>query len=315
MERNINFFKRGIYYIQFLIIRFLEKIFMLLPEKTRFKIGESVAVLAFKLVGEVRNITILNLKLAFPEKTNEEIKRLGIESCKTMSRAFFVNMWLDKYLENDDNFKIADEDLLNEAIKNGPVVFGAMHFGNMEAPVKLANRFPIVTVAKDRTNPYINDLVIKNRTRFNITLLQKNKTTSRELIKCAKDGMTPILLTDHRDSNGTDIKFFGEETTAPTGVASIALKYKRPLYLMYCILKEDNTTEVHIKKVPKSEDTSLSFKENVQKTVQNMFDEMEIVMKEYPEQWMWSYDRWKLYSKYKKGLLSPELMNFVKTFK
>ena len=315
MKREISLVKNIIYYLQYLIIIGFKKTFMLLPEKTRFNIGEKVAVLAFTLVKEVRNITILNLKLAFPEKSNEEIKKLGIESCKTMSRAFFVNMWLDEYLQKDENFKIVDEKLLNEIIAEGPAVFGSMHFGNMEAPVKLANKLSIVTVAKDRTNPYINDLVIKNRTRFDIVLLQKNKSTSRELIKCAKDGMTPILLTDHRDSNGTNIKFFGEDTTAPTGVASIALKYNRPFYLMYCVLKDDNTTEVYIRKILKSEDSNLSFKENVQKTVQNMFNEMEIVMKEYPEQWMWSYDRWKLCSKYKKGLLSPELMNFVKTFK
>ena len=314
MANNRGFFKNLIYYIQYLLIRFFEILFMGLPEKTRFKIGEFFAVLTFKVVKEVRNITILNLKLAFPEKTNTEIKELGIESVKTMSRAFFVNMWLDKYLENDDNFKIVDEELLNEIIKNGPAVFGAMHFGNMEAPVKLASRMPIVTVAKDRTNPYINDLVIKNRTRFNIVLLQKSKTTSRELIKYAKEGMNPILLTDHRDSNGTDITFFGEKTTAPTGVASIALKYKRPFYLMYCVLNKENITEVHIKKIEKSEDENLSFKENVQRTVQNMFNEMEIVMREYPEQWMWSYDRWKLNSKYKKGLLSKEMNDFVKNF-
>ncbi len=135
-----GFFKNLIYYIQYLLIRFFEILFMGLPEKTRFKIGEFFAVLTFKVVKEVRNITILNLKLAFPEKTNEEIKELGIESVKTMSRAFFVNMWLDKYLENDDNFQLVDEELLNEIIQNGPAVYGAMHFGNMEAPVKLASR-------------------------------------------------------------------------------------------------------------------------------------------------------------------------------
>ena len=69
-----------------------------------------------------------------------------------------------------------------------------------------------------------------------------------------------------------------------------------------------------IKKIEKSEDENLSFKENVQRTVQNMFNEMEVVMREYPEQWMWSYDRWKLNSKYKKGLLSKEMNDFVKNF-
>ncbi|MCI6152959.1 MAG: lauroyl acyltransferase [Fusobacterium perfoetens] len=306
--------KNIIFYIQYLLIMFFTKLFIWLPEKVRFNIGEFFAILAFKVVKEVRYITLLNLKLAFPEKSNEEIKKLAIESCKTMSRAFFVNMWLDKYLEKDENFKIIDEDLLQEAIDNGPSVFGAMHFGNMEAPVKLANRIPIVTVAKDRTNPYINNLIIKNRTRFNIALLQKGNTTSRDLIKYAKEGRYPILLTDHRDSNGTNITFFGEPTTAPTGVSSIALKYNRPFYLMYCVLTKDNTTEVYIRKIEKCDDESLSFKERVQKTVQNMFNEMEIVMREYPEQWMWSYDRWKLYSQYKKGILRKDLMDFIKNF-
>ncbi len=311
-----KFIKNIFYYIQYLISIGLTKIFMCLPERVRFAFGEKVGSFIFRYVKEIRLITAVNLKLAFPHMSNEEIKVIGEKSVKVITKTFFLNMWLDKYLMEEKNFIMRTPEILEEAIEKGPSAMAAMHFGNMEGPMKLTTRLEAVTVAKDRTNPYLNDLLIKNRKRFNVTLLQVGERTGRDLIKATKEGKFPIILTDHRDSRGVDITFFGRETTGPVGIASIVMKYNLPFYLIYSILNDDNITETYMEEISVSRDENLTSKENMRRTVQNMFDKMEEIIKKYPEQWMWSYDRWRLYRDYKKDVLDNEdLIEFIKNFK
>ena len=61
------------------------------------------------------------------------------------------------------------------------------------------------------------------------------------------------------------------ETVSPTGAATLALRYNRPLILGYCTFNRDNTTSVHFKKIDVVDDEKNSFKENVHLTSQKLF--------------------------------------------
>ncbi len=300
-------------YIQYLLFRIVALILIFLPEKGRFYISETLGVLAYKLLKRRRITTLLNLKLVFPNKSKKELEEIAIKAYKNMGKAFVGTIWLDRYMAKEKNFHMNNKEGLLKLIEEGPFVLANMHFGNMEGIMKFtefAEEYLFLTVGKDVKNPYINDYVIKNRKRFKIILLQKGASTSKEILKYAKAGKNIGLLTDHKDP-GADVVFFGEKTTSPTGVTGVATKYKRPLILSYCIYREDNVTEAFYKEVEVCIDESLSFKERVQITTQNMINEMEKVILEYPEQWMWMHDRFRLYSRLKRGNLTKEIQDFA----
>lgn len=286
--------KSLIYLSQYFVFRAFKGFIMLFPEKTRFKIGESVGVLGYKLIKARRITTLANLKLAFPEKTIKAREKIAINSYKTMAKAFLGTLWLDKYMKDDNNFKIHNLEILDDELKKGPVVFATMHIGNMESLLKFSEKYPFVTVAKKQRNPYLNKYITNQRKHLNITLLEKSKKTGRELFEYADHGKNIALFTDHRDK-GTNVEFFGADTISPTGVATIALKYNRPLILVYCVFDKNNKTDVFVSKVEKVNDPNLTFKENVHETTQKIIFKMEEIITNYPEQWMWLHDRWKLY--------------------
>ncbi len=180
--------------------------------------------------------------------------------------------------------------------------------------VKYAEELNVVTVGKTQNNPYVNKEIIKNRKCFNITLLQRSPSVGRELVKYAKQGRNIAILTDQKGS-GTEVTFFGEPTTSPTGITSIACKFDRPLFLVYCVYQKDFSTRAFIKEIKKCEDETLPFKDRVQITTQNMIHEMEKVILAHPDQWMWMHDRWTFYRQYKKGTLRKDLADFAKTLK
>lgn len=286
--------KNLIYKIQYGIFRIFRAFFLSLPENIRFSIGEKIAVLAYYLIKSRRVTTLANIEYAMPDKTKKERKKIAVESYKIMGKAFLGTIWLEEYTKDDSNFHIHDWEVITENCSDGPVVFATMHFGNMEAMLKFSEKYPFVTVAKKQRNPYLNNYISRNRKHLNITLLEKSKKTSKELFKYAEEGKNIALFSDHRDK-GTTVDFFGMDALAPTGAATLALRYNRPLILGYCVFNKDNTVNAHFKKITVTNDHDKSFKENVHTTTQNLIDAMEEIIMKHPEQWMWMHDRWKLY--------------------
>lgn len=286
--------KKLIYKIQYGVFRGFRALLLALPENTRFAVGEKIALLGYYLIKSRRITTLANIEYAMPDKTLKERKRIAKESYKVMGKAFLGTIWLEEYMKNDKNFHIHDLEMVDEYYSKGPVVFATMHFGNMEAMLKFSENYPFVTVAKKQRNPYLNNYISRNRKHLNITLLEKSKKTSRELFHFAEKGESIALFSDHRDK-GTTVDFFGMDSVSPTGAATLALRYNRPLILGYCLFNKDNTTEVFFKKIEVVNHTDKSFKENVHLTTQALINVMEEIIMEYPEQWMWLHDRWKLY--------------------
>lgn len=288
------------YFIQYIICRFFIFILLLFPEKIRFKFGDFLGFLTYKFVKKRRDIAYYNLKLAFPEKTDDEIAEISKKSFKIMFKAFMCTVWFDSYLKNPKNMKIINQDLIEKIYsKDKGLIVASMHFGNIEASVKAAGDFEVITVAKAQRNPYINNFMMQNRKKYiKMEVIEKDKSTSKKLIEKINEKKIIALFSDHRDK-GTIVNFFGKDAKAPTGAVSMALKYEIPLILVYNILNDDNTTTVYVGDEIFLEKTD-NFKESVQKGTQTLIDEIEKVIKKHPEQWMWFHDRWNIHSELKK---------------
>lgn len=284
------------YRLQYLIFQFFRKILLALPEKVRFKFAEGLAWLGFRLIKKRRIIALANLKLAFPEKTEEEREKIAKKSYEVMAKAFLSTLWYDKYLKESVTLK--DFDRIREIKERGKgLAVALLHLGNMEASLKAAEEYKIITVAKKQRNPYIDKFITESREKMNVVLLKKSKNTSRELLENIEEKNVIALFSDHRDK-GTEVEFFGEDTVSPTGIVNLALKHDMPLIIAYNILNDDNTCTTYFTEEIKLEKTD-SFKEDVKVNTQKMISRMEKIISEHPEQWMWFHDRWKLYKKIK----------------
>ncbi len=287
--------------IEYLIILFFIKILCIFPEKVRFKIAEFFAVAGYRLIKKRRVITLANLKMAFPDKPQQEIEKIALNSYKIMSKAFLSSLWFEEYLKEEGKVTVENMEILDKAYSKGKgVIVACIHMGNMEASLKVAEKYHIVTVAKKQRNPYLDKLITKNREKVNITLLKKSKRTSRELMESIKRKDIIALFSDHRDKGAT-VNFFGETTISPTGAVFLALRNDVPLIWGFNILNPDNSCTTKIVEEIQMIKTG-NFKEDVQSNTQLLISKMEKVITQYPEQWMWFHDRWRLSKKIKGGL-------------
>ncbi|WP_294655027.1 lysophospholipid acyltransferase family protein [uncultured Fusobacterium sp.] len=288
------------YRLQYWIVMIFRFILLLFPQKLRFKFAEFLGWLGYVAIKKRRETALMNLKLAFPNKSDKEREEIALESYKIMLKAFLCSLWFKEYFKNKENVKTVNKEAFEKAYAKGKgVIVALMHMGNMEASVKAVDGYSLVTVAKKQRNPYIDDFITESRERdLNLTLLKKSKGTSKELIKRLNNQNIIALFSDHRDK-GAIVDFFGESAKAPTGAVSLALKFDIPLLLVYNTFNEDNSCTVHVLDEIELIKTD-SFKDDVINNTQNLIHKMEDVIREYPEQWMWFHDRWNLYSKYSK---------------
>lgn len=289
--------KNLIYKFQFWLVLFFYKMLLMFPESSRFKFGDFLGSLSYRLIKKRRLIALTNLKMAFPEKDIHEVEKIAKESFKIMIKAFLCTLWFKDYLK--DRVTVKNKDILDREYNKGKGVIAAlMHMGNMEAAIKAAEGYEIVTVAKKQRNPYINDFITKSRKEdLNLTVFSKSKSTSRELIERLNNKEIFALFSDHRDK-GAIVDFFGMEAKAPTGAVSLALKFDIPLVWGYNYFNADNSSTTVIKSLDMIK--TGNFKEDVLSNTQLLISEMEKVIREHPEQWMWFHDRWNLYSKFHK---------------
>ena len=64
-------------------------------------------------------------------------------------------------MKNDDNFRIHGMEIVERECLKGPVVFATMHFGNMESMLKFSEKYPFVTVAKNKETHILISIFLK----------------------------------------------------------------------------------------------------------------------------------------------------------
>lgn len=282
----------------YLMISFV-KLLMMFPEKTRYKIAEKIGVIGYHLIKKRRMIALANLKLAFPEKTEEERIELAKKNYKVLTKAYLSSLWIMDFIFDETKVNVENYHILDDAVaENKGLIIASMHMGNLEASLKITEKYRLSDVVKAQRNPYIDEYITKNRSQLNFNMIKKSKNTPRELLKVIKNKEILALFSDHRDK-GTTVNFFGRDTIAPTGAIHFALKFKVPLVFGYSILNEDNTNTVKIVKRIELIETG-DLKNDVKVNTQNLIHLIEEAIKEHPEQWMWFHDRWRLSKEFKK---------------
>ena len=207
--------KNLIYKLQYYTVLLACKILFLFSEEKRFKFGDFLGVITYKFIKKRRLIALTNLQMAFPEKEKSELEKIALESFKVMMKAFLATLWLKDYLKEPGKVKVINQEVFLEAYNEKKGVIAAlMHMGNMEATLKVAEGFPVVTVAKKQRNPYINKFIDYGRKHdLNLTVFTKNKSTSKDLLERIDNKEIYALFSDHRDK-GAIVDFFGMEAKA-----------------------------------------------------------------------------------------------------
>ena len=277
---------------EFFLIQIFSWPLLKMPEKFRYKFGEMIGVLVYYILPKRREVALKNIKLAFPEKNDEEIKKIALGSYKVMIKAFMMTLWISDTCKDDEKVKFDNYELYEEAKQMGKgVILVSLHMGAFEAVQKVALKTDLYTVFRRQKNPYITKLMTEAREKNGVTLVARNSGLTKELVKALKNNRTVYLISDQYD-DGCSVEFFGEKTRATTGPMAFGVRYDVPVLLVYNVLDENNVSTIYFDKIIGVEKTG-NIKKDTEFNTQKLIYEFERVIKKHPEQWMWFHKRWR----------------------
>ncbi len=278
--------------IEMKLLKIAQKIIMNFSEEKRYKFAEALGRIAYKVIKKRREVTLKQIRNAFPHYSEERVEEVAIKSYETMLKTFTMSLWVPDIIDDDNKVAYENFELFQEVYNRGKgVIFITLHIGAFEASLKLAKDYKLYDVIKPQKNPLLDKYMNDNRRRTGVNLIYKGNSSMRELVKAIRNKGVVALFSDHYDE-GSKINFFGQETFASNGAITLGLKYNVPIIIAYNRFDENNKSILRFDREFILE-TSENKKDDIDKNTQKMVDVFEEIISEYPEQWMWFHRRWR----------------------
>ncbi len=269
----------------------------ILPFKILYILSDIIYAIIYYVIGYRKKIVMGNLKLVFPEKSSEELKKIGKK---------FYHHFVDIFIEMVKSFTISKEqlakhcaytnlELLDELQKDGKsIIMVGTHHGNYEWLFGLSSyiNYKCYTAYTRVNNKYFNRKVLKSRGRFGYTL----KQTARIIAEIDYNYNNNVqsmygLITDQSPTLKKTVywsHFLGIKVPVHTGAEFLAKKYN--LSLVFIDTKKikrghyENTFRLITKEPTKFPDFELTdiIHRKIEKLIRNQ-----------PEYYFWTHNRFK----------------------
>ncbi|HCR86344.1 MAG TPA: hypothetical protein DIV86_06665 [Alphaproteobacteria bacterium] len=279
-------FEASLLYGFFILLKFF-------PQKCSSKLVGSL-VKFFGKMHSANQIAYENLKYAFPEKSENEIREITSKCWENLGiiGAEFDRVTKLKKEEIDDVIEIENKNyhILAKQISNS-LIYVSAHIGNWElASRMLINLDPNTALIYRRAkNPLVENLIQKCRNRYTAKIIPKGEVAGfKDILKQLKSGGSLGLLVDQHLTSGVEIEFFGRKVKAPQAPAEFAIKYKLPI-IMSRVVRMENGKYKSIFEPP------IFIRENddITSITKEIYAIYEKWIRQTPEQWFWMHRRWR----------------------
>ncbi len=276
-----------------------------LPLETATAISARTWRLLAPIVNPKRhNRALDNLRIAFPEKSDEERHTIAMKHWENLGRVMVETMQIDKIIKQPERIHIENADMfLRYRHKLGSAIGVTLHMGNWELaiwPLTLSGVNP-AAVYRSVNNPYVDRYLRYQRKDLYPGGLfgrgkvegdhDDNQKTARVITDYVRKGGRLGLVCDLYDRTGISVPFFGKPAKTQAIGAMIARRVGARIWMARC-LRVGTTSSFRIEvkelRVPRSDNASA----DVRWVMTAMQEQYEIWIRESPEQWMWSNRRW-----------------------
>lgn len=197
-----------------------------LPFRIIVAIGNGIGTLLYLLAGERRRVGQINVRLCFPNLSDEARARLLKAHFRMFTRGLIERCILWWASAERINSLIRVEGVEHfEAISGQPAILLTPHFVGMDAGGQwVAQHADTVCMYANQKNVYLTELLLKKRARFRHQHLYSRQQGLRPIIKGMRAGM-PFIYPPDQDQgvkDGLFVPFFGVPAATMTSVSRIA---------------------------------------------------------------------------------------------
>lgn len=286
--------------MQLLIYRLVYPIILgisMLPWRVFYFFSTCIYLFVYHILRYRRKTVTENLKLAFPEKSDKEIKSI---------RKLFYKHMCDMFLEMTKSLTISREELIKRykvvnleefheyERKNKNIITLMGHYGSFEwsNAVDLVSINPCVGIYKPIENKYFDRLAHRIRGRFNSRLIASNKV-ARQIIKDKQDGTICSygMISDQSPKIG-NAKYWTDfmGTKVPIFLGGEFLAQRLDLIVLYLHVEKVKRGYYEVRFIPITENSNTEDKYFV---IKKYIQLLESQIREKPQYYLWTHKRWK----------------------
>jgi KDO2-lipid IV(A) lauroyltransferase len=283
------------YFFEYLAVFPFYFFIRILPHSMLFPISDFIGGLFF-LLPSVRKLLCANIKVAFPEKDNCEVRRIASRSASNLILALLEFFWfidrpgmLEKYVD----FPKKERDITEKNKKAGHgFIWATPHIGNWElAGLKFKHDadIPFAVVVRPLNNFFLNRIIHSGRVSEGSRVIP-DKGAVKGMMKALRDGCFIATLVDQNTrarEGGIFVDFFGLPVPTSRAPALFGRKLNTPVAVGGCIRK-GKRYEMFAEELPKLPSEYGSDEE----LIQDIMKITEKIISKYPEQYLWLYKRW-----------------------
>lgn len=292
MKEHIN------QYLVYLVLKTFALVSNLLGNNLGIRFGKIVGDV-FRLASKKRyNITLNNLRFAFANLSENEIKGIAIKSYHNLGITFVevvqMGNWSKEFLKQKIQFD--NLDVFEKANNSGKgVILLSGHYSNWEllafsAGVYTQNGINVIIL--NQKNKYINKYINEIRTSLGNRVVPMDRA-ARQIVSILSKGEILALLVDQSATENKDvfIDFFNKPASTYEAPAALALKFNSALLMALPVRDENYNYRVKIIEIDHSD--LQNNKEGILELSKRHVKALEDQIRERPDLWSWQHRRWK----------------------
>lgn len=286
------------------ILVFCVFIFRWLPRKSVVFLSKFLGTLTFYLYRRLRERVIGNLSIAYgkgksPEETRRLAKEIFFHFCLTPLETIFLAANLFPFERFVLRVKIEGKEHLDAALARGKgvIALGA-HLGsfNLLGTRLGVEGYPFNLIVNVGRLPKLwGKLADYQRTVGQQTIpLKPTSTSVKKSLNCLHRNEIIYMVADEQQRRrGLPVSFFGQTAFTASGPAIFSVKTGAPILPMF-VLREREFDRTLVIKSPIEFERTTDEKKDIERLTALFTEAIEQVVRQYPSQWAWLNQRWKL---------------------
>jgi len=284
---------------EFVTYRVAQKTAGVLGPRALARVGSTLGSLFFALGGQRRRIALFNLRLAYPERSEYERRRMAREVARHFGRVA-LDLLRMQTLEPKrflDEVRVVDQERAVGLVERGKgIVFLTAHLGLWEvcgAADSMLRGQTMNVVNRPLDNPLLEEELARIRRRFGYEPLGKRNMVRAIMSELKVGGSVGFLLDQNVASHiGVVVPFFGQPARTHPILARVVRRTRAPVMPLCGLWDGPGRYTVHYLDPLLPDELAEDELEDLPLTTR--FNEiLEAMIRSRPEQWLWYHDRWR----------------------
>jgi len=285
-------------HFEYALLLGLNTLARMLPRRLALKLGAGIGALTPYLIPKRKKTAYDNLRRAFPEKSESEIRSIMTKMFRHLGKSSFEMLLVDSFKGKRDlerYFEFHGLEHLQEAYALGKgVIILSGHIGFWEVGTFFlgALGFPADFVAKQMRNPFIDKHFRRLREAGGGRVIDA-RHGARKIVRSLAEKRVVCVLLDQHTAPKTSVKvdFFGRPAYTTPVVTQIAMKYDVPVVPVFTYRTESDRYQVFIE--PALRIPNDPRPETVAEITMQFTARIEEAVRKDPSQWFWVHRRWR----------------------